>query len=50
MTIIEFLMSVVAVASIVMQGVVLLELRNLRHALAAQGSQRRNWMRKEHDG
>ena len=48
MTIIEFLMSVVAVASIVLQSVVLLELRNLRHTIAARESQRRNWIREEH--
>ena len=48
MTALDFLLVFVAVCSIVLQGVVLLELRNLRHTLIAQGNQRRAWNRKEH--
>lgn len=48
MTLIEFLVAIVAVASVALQSIVLLELRNLRHTIAAQGSQRRQWVREEH--
>jgi len=48
MTALEFLLSFVAAASIVVQCVTLLELRNLRHTLIAQGNQRRQWNRQEH--
>jgi hypothetical protein len=48
MTLIEFLFAVCVIADVVLHSLVLLELRNTRHTIAAQGSLRRQWRREEH--
>ena len=50
MTLIEsfmVLLLVTGVGGLMLLGCVLLELRNLRHTIAAQGSQRRRWTHEE---
>ena len=50
MTLIEFLFAVVAVGMIVLQCVILLELRADRVGRGLRESQRRTWVKQEHEG
>ena len=50
MTLIEFLFAVVSVANTVLLSCILLELREARGMFALRESQRRAWVRKEHEG
>jgi hypothetical protein len=47
-TLIELLFAVLIVASIVLDCVTILLLRDTLHTLVMQGSLRREWVRKEH--
>ena len=49
MTSIEFILSVAVVGMVVLQCVILLELRETRRTIAAQGSMRRLWTKVEHE-
>jgi len=49
MTSIEFLLSVAVVGMVVLECIILLELRNIRHTSALRESARRDWNRKEHE-
>jgi hypothetical protein len=50
MTLIEFLFAVVSVANTVLLSLVLVELREARMTRDLRESQRREWVRKEHEG
>lgn len=48
MTTIEFILSVVVLGMVVLQCVILIELRDQRIVRALRESDRREWIRKEH--
>ena len=49
MTIIEFILSVAVVGMVVLECIILLEIRNQRYTSALRESARREWVRKEHE-
>ena len=49
MTTIEFLLSVAVVGMVVLECIILLEIRNQRYTRALRESARRAWVKKEHE-